>query len=219
MSNNIRVKGFDDISFWQEDGIGLIVLRSSNEGLITHNAIDELISAVGTASIDDNVKSIAITGQNNQFSTGLFHKENSLAEITSILNSTSTLVSMIYSFEKPVFSILSGDALDIGYELALLTDAILSSKDAKVGFRPGYQFVLGGSMTSARFRNFAILESKAGSNVDRVFNKDSLLEDSKAFIKENEGYPYHLLRKRTMADLRTALLEEKEYLTKRLIQE
>ena len=217
MSNNIRVKGYDDISFWQEDGIGLIVLRSSNEGFITHNTINELISAIGTASIDDDVKSIAITGHNNQFSRGLFLEEKSLSEISSVLESTSTLISMVYSLEKPVFSVLSGDAIDLGYELALMTDAVLSGEEVKVGFNPGYRFMLGGSMTSSRFRSFTISEAKSGSNVDRVFQKDSLLENAKEFIKENEGFSYHLLRKRTMSDLRTAILEEREYATRSLM--
>lgn len=214
--NNVRVKGFKDITFWQDSGIGLIVLRSDPQGLVNWNAIGELVASIGTASIDDNVEAVALTGINENFSTGLKVEEDNMETARAILESTNSLVSLIYSLEKPIFSILSGNTLNAGYELALLSDAIMSHDQNKVGFDPGYNFTSGGSITSLRFRNrLDISSAEAGKNVDFILPKDTLLEDAKKFILDHKDFDYHLVRRRTMRGLRESMLEERENFIRR----
>lgn len=214
--NNVRVKGFKDITFWQDSGIGLIVLRSDENGLVNGNAIGELVAAIGTASIDDKVEAVAITGLNENFSTGLKVERNDLDTVRAVLDSSNSLVSLIYSLEKPIFSILSGDATNMGYEIALLSDVILSHNGNRVGFDAGYNFIAGGSITSVRFRNkFEASIAEEGRNVDRVLPKDTLLEDAKNFILEHKDFDYHLVRRRAMRGLRESMLEERENFMRR----
>ncbi len=214
--SDVRVKGFYDITFWQDAGIGLIVLRSDDDGMINVNALAELVAALGTASIDDNVKAVAITGMNNHFSTGIKGDSVDRKTAEEIFSHSNSLLSLIFSLEKPVFSVLPGDATDAGYEIALLGDRILAADGAKVGYSRGHGFLVGGSITTGRFRdNLSIAEASEGKNVDTVLPRDTLLEDAKKYILENQGYDFHLIRRRFMRGLRESLLEEKEsYLRK-----
>ncbi|AKA49607.1 hypothetical protein IX51_11390 [uncultured archaeon] len=209
--NNVRVKGFNDITFWQDSGIGLIVLRSDDNGLINWNAINELVAAIGTASIDDKVKSIAVTGMNEHFSVGLKADSTDFETAKAILESANSLISLIYSLEKPVFSVLSGDAIDAGYELALLGDVVISHEENRVGFNRGYNFSIGGSITVQKFRNkLDLCDASEGSNVDVLLPKDKLLDEAKKYILNHQDYSYHLLRRRSMRGLRESILEERE---------
>lgn len=209
--NNVRVKGFKDITFWQDGGIGLIVLRSDDSGLVNWNAIPELVAAIGTASIDDKVESIAITGLNENFSRGLKAETIDMDTARDILDSSNSLISLIYSLEKPVFSILSGDAIDAGYEIALLADIIISHGENKTGFNRGYKFSIGGSITASKFRSrLSVSNAEEGKNVDVIFPKDKLLDDAKKYILEHQYFDYHLLRRRSMRGLRESILEERE---------
>lgn len=214
--NNVRVKGFKDITFWQDNGIGIIVLRTDDKGLVNWNAVGELIASLGTASIDENVKAIAITGINENFATGMKAEENNIETAQAILDSANSLISLIYSLEIPIFSILSGDAIDCGYEIALLSDVLIAHKGAKVGFSKGYNFTLGGSITALKFRNnLDVTEVSEGKNVDIVLPKETLLQDAKEYILEHRDYNYHLLRRRSMRGLRESILEERESFLKR----
>ncbi len=209
--NNVRVKGFKDITFWQDGGIGLIVLRSDQGGLVNWNAISELVAALGTASIDDKVTSIAITGLNENFSSGLKSETADMETAMAILDSANSLISLVYSLEKPIFSILSGDAIDAGYELALMSDVVISHSENKVGFTSGYNFTVGGSITAGRFKNaLSVSSAEEGKNVDVVLPKDTLLDDARKYVLEHQGYNYHLLRRRAMRGLRESILEERE---------
>lgn len=216
--SDIRVKGYDDITFWQEEGIGLIVLRSPDNGLLRPNVINELITSLGTAAIDDKVKAIGMTGINDNFSRGISMENITIIEAQQLLESTNALASIIYSIEKPIFSILNGNAIDAGYEIALLTDVIISSNSAKVGFSPNHKFILGGSLTLSRFRRLQINEAEEGKNVDKVFNRENLLNDSKDYILQNLGYDYHLIRRNLMRDLKGAMMEERDAFMKNALK-
>lgn len=214
--NNVRVKGFKDITFWQDSGIGLIVLRSDPQGLVNWNAIGELVASLGTASIDDKVEAIAITGLNENFSTGLKVEQNNIETAREILDATNSLVSLVYSLEKPIFSILSGHSVNAGYEIALLSDVIMSHDQNKVGFDMGYNFTSGGSITSLRFRNrLDVSMAEERKNVDLVLPKETLLEDAKKFILDHKDFDYHLVRRRAMRGLRESMLEERENFIRR----
>ncbi len=209
--SDVRVKGFYDITFWQDEGIGLVVLRSDDQGLIRGNALAELVAAIGTASFDDQVKSVAITGLNNKFSSGLKEEKIDSETANNIFSNVNSLISLIYSLEKPIFTVLPGDALDTGYEIALLGDIILAAEGTTVGYNSNHVFMAGGSITTSKFRdNFDIREAEAGKNVDVVLPKDTMLEEAKKYIKAHQGYDYHLLRRRSMRNMRESLLEEKE---------
>ncbi len=202
--SDIRVKGFDDVSFWREEDIGLIVIRSSSEGKIRKNTIDELVMALSTASIDPSIKSIAITGQNEVFCREIGNWENP----TELLSSLRALASVIYSLEKPINAIVNGDAIDTGYEIALLCDTIISSPEAKLGFNPSYMFSMGGSLSSLKFNGVEISRATENVNCDYVFPGSDLLGLSKTKIQEICSNNLVLRRKNRLRFVREAVGEE-----------
>ncbi len=202
--SDIRVKGFDDVSFWREEDIGLIVIRASSTGQIRKKTLDELIMALSTASIDSSIKSIAITGQNEVFCRDIGDWENP----TDILNSLRALASIIYSLEKPINAILNGDATDTGYELALLCDTIIASPEAKLGFNTSYMFSMGGSLSSLRFNGIEIAKATEKVNCDYVFPHSDLLGQAKTKIQEICSNNYVLRRKNRLRLIREAVGEE-----------
>lgn len=202
--SDIRVKGFDDISFWREDDIGLIVIRSSSEGQIRKKTLDELIMALSTASIDPSIRSIAITGQNDVFCRDIGDWENP----NDLLSSLRALASIMYSLEKPVSAIVNGDAMDTGYELALLCDSIIASPLAKLGFKTNYMFSMGGSLSSLKFTSFEIAKATEKVNCDYVFPAADLLGVAKEKIQEICSNNLVLRRKNRLRFIREAVGEE-----------
>ncbi|MGC8505411.1 MAG: enoyl-CoA hydratase-related protein [Thermoplasmata archaeon] len=210
--SDIRVSGFNDIIFWQEDGIGIVVIRTNEKGLARRNFINEIIMALTTASTDDAVRSVAITGINNNFLSGMMDEPRTGQELLDFMNSTSTFLSVLYSIGKPVYSILSGDSLDIGREISLATDIIMASDRAMVGYSDGYKFRAGGSITSLRFPMLGVSAAEEHRNVDIVYPGNTLLDSAKKFILSDMGYSRHLMRRTRLRDMRISLLEEREEL-------
>ena len=210
--SDIRVSGFNDIIFWQEDGIGIVVIRTNEKGLARRNFINELIMALTTASTDDAVRSVAITGINNNFLSGMMDDPRTTQELLDFTNSTSTFLSVLYSIGKPVYSILSGDSIDIGREISLATDLIIATDSAKVGYSEGYKFRAGGSITSMRFPMLDVSAAENSRNVDIVYPGGTLLDSAKKFILSDMGYGRHLIRRTRLRDMRISLMEEREEL-------
>lgn len=202
--SDIRVKGFDEVSFWREEDIGLIVIRSTSSGQIHKKTLDELIMALSTASIDPSVKSIAITGQNEQFAKEIVDD----GDPVELLNSARALASIVYSMEKPVIAILNGDALDAGYELALLCDVIISSPESNLGFQKDHMFVLGGSLSSLKYPTFETTKATEHVNCDYVFPAADLLGKAKDKIQEINTNRLVLRRKNRLRFIREAVGEE-----------
>lgn len=202
--SDIRVKGFDDISFWREDDIGLIVIRSSSAGQIRKKTLDELILALSTASIDPSVKTIAITGQNEVFARDIGDWEDP----TEILNSLRALASIIYSLEIPVVAVVNGDAIDTGYELALLCDAVIASPEARLGFNRSYMFAMGGSLSSLKYTALEISRATERVNCEYVFPASDLLGEAKTKIQDINSSKLVLRRKNRLRFIREAVGEE-----------
>jgi hypothetical protein len=213
--SDIRVKGFEDISFWREDEVGLIVIRSSSTGRIRKQTLDELMMAISTASIDSSVESIAITGQNELFANELVGWDKP----GEMLNSLRALASIVYSVEKPLYAIVNGDAIDIGYELALLCDTVISSPEVKLGFNREYMFAMAGSLTSSRFSRTEVKNALEGINCDYIFESTNLLGESKSLIQENSSFKMVLKRKNRMRYIRETLGEEHLAILSRLNEE
>ena len=211
--SDIRVDGYKSISFWQEDNIGLVVLRPDDNSRLETSHISELVTAVGTAAMDDGVKAVAITGLNMRYGTGFNFGDSK--ETENLVEYCGALLSLVYSIEKPVFTIVNGNAIDIGYEIALLGDVVLSSSAIEVGFNPSYTFMLGGSITSSRFKKLERGKVVSGVNVDITCNPESLLDDAKKYIIEHFPFDYPLVRRRRMISFRESLLEEREHFFKR----
>ena len=198
---------FRDIAVWNEDSLGIIVLKSTEDGEVRRSVFSELILALGMASSDENIGAIVLAGLNRNFVSRI----EMCSDLTCLLHTTdslSALLSMVYSSSKPIYTILTGDAVDIGYEVALLGDCVISAEDLRVGVSKNYLFRLGGSVSSLRFSDIALSEPVAGKNVDKIFPRKDLLGDAKKFILDDYWASRPLLRRRKLSDSRIAILEE-----------
>ena len=203
--SNIRVQGYDQISFWQEEGVGVIVLRTNSRGLIGVRGTEELLTALSIASVDREVKSVAITGMNNIFCKGI-EKAKIQDEKKEFLDACTSLATLISSMKKPIFALLNGDAINEGYEIALLCDLIISKKGFSLGVDKGYFFKMGGSLTSLRFRGFKLAKAIERENTDLVLSEDeTFLQDSISIIHREEVYPYPARRNSFMVNLKGVL--------------
>ncbi|MCL4330497.1 MAG: enoyl-CoA hydratase-related protein [Candidatus Thermoplasmatota archaeon] len=209
--SNLRVEGYDDIVFWQEDGIGVIVIKSSAESRARIRFFEEIIMALTAAATDENVRAVAITGMNRNFlKEVVYPDENSIKFRENLTRLASAYLSLIYTMEKNVYTLLNGDSTDIGMEIALSGDVVIASASASLGYSRNWKFCCGGSLTSLRFPALEISQATAGKNCDIVFQSDTFLDESKKFIQRDYGYSRFLMRRRRMDNLRIALLEEKE---------
>ncbi|HLH85730.1 MAG TPA: enoyl-CoA hydratase-related protein [Thermoplasmataceae archaeon] len=211
--SNLRTKGFKWITFWREDSVGVIVIKATSDGMIADEALPELFVALTTAATDDQVKSVALTGQNMTFLKGIIYDKSSVIEM---LDSARALVSVAVTIEKPIYSVVNGTCTDFGYELALLGDCIIAHGGCDIGFSRDYRFIMAGSVTSRRFSPFKVEKAEAGKNVDFVVPADNLLGDSKTMIETLNMLSRANNRRIIMAaDVRNALLAEHYDLMKR----
>ncbi|MFG1414618.1 MAG: enoyl-CoA hydratase-related protein [Thermoplasmataceae archaeon] len=209
MSSNITTHGFHDLSFWKEENIGLIVMRCDSKGRSRQNLFKELLQVVGIAYMDESVRSIAITGINEIFLREIMLDEKDGAA-HEFFDYAHALIRTIYSLNKPVFSLVNGPALGIGYEIALLSDAIISSSSSVMGFPPGYNFVLLGSLTSSRFGVRPVEPARQGINADYVLDHDNFMADAKVKVHELDMLRYSLNRKIRFRGFEEAMLLEKD---------
>lgn len=209
MSSNITTHGFHDLSFWKEENIGLIVMRCDSKGRSRQNLFKELLQVVGIAYMDESVRSIAITGINEIFLREIMLEEKDGAA-HEFFDYAHALIRTIYSLNKPVFSLVNGPALGIGYEIALLSDAIISSSSSVMGFPPGYNFVLLGSLTSSRFGVRPVEPARQGINADYVLDHDNFMADAKVKVHELDMLRYSLNRKIRFRGFEEAMLLEKD---------
>ena len=99
--SNLRVEGYDDIVFWQEDGIGVIVIKSSPESKARLEFFEEIIMALTAAATDEHVRAVAITGMNRNFLKEVVSSEENPVKFRENLSRlTSAYLSMIYALSQ-----------------------------------------------------------------------------------------------------------------------
>lgn len=203
------VHGYKYISFWQENNIGIIAFLTDKNGNIEKGFIEEMLKALSIGITDEKLEALVLTGTDNFF----LSKINNLKQEDNDL--LDALVFMIQSLRIPVFSFLNGSCRDTGYEIALLSDLIFARSDSKIIISENYSPIMGMSLTLTRYPSFRTGNAEVGINCDRIFQRDTFLQDAKASIKEYPKNIYYLLRKRRMNQLSNALLEEKYEILKK----
>ena len=216
--SDIRTDGYNRISFWKEDSIGLIVIRSDKNGNCDQDLFKETLQAVSLAYMDDSVTSIAFTGINEYFLHDVLVDETK-GTFQEFFDMIHTLIRTLSAIRKPIFSVVNGIATGIGYEFALLADAVIASRSAQLGFPQKYSFVCLGSLTSQRFGLRTVSKAAEGKNSDYVFPPNNFLADAKALINELSGLDYPLFRRVRLSNYEPAMLAEKDaYISSRLTE-
>ena len=203
--NNVNVDGFSGISFWRENNLGVIVIKTNKNFNMTRNTIDEIILALTSASLDSEVKAVAFTGQNNYFVNSI---EADDSETLNLLESVRTLSLSLASFDKPVFSLLNGPCKNSGYEISLLTDYMISTTNNEVGFNNDYEFIMGGSVTSQKYKFSVVGIAKENLNVDAVVARENFLGDSVELINRISSRVMVQTRKSRLRHIREVIDDE-----------
>ncbi|MGP6221012.1 hypothetical protein [Caldiplasma sukawensis] len=203
------VHGYKYISFWQENNIGIIAFLTDKEGNIDSGFLEEMLKALSVGIVDEKLDALVLTGTDNFF----LSKINNLTQEDNEL--IDALVFMFQSLRIPIFSFLNGSCRDNGYEIALLSDLIFARSDTKIIISEDYTPRMGMSLTLTKYPSFRTGSAEVGINCDRIFQRDTFLQDAKGAIKEYPKNIYYLLRKRRMFQLSTALLEEKYEILKK----
>ncbi|MCW6168930.1 MAG: enoyl-CoA hydratase-related protein [Thermoplasmatales archaeon] len=203
--NNVNVDGFSGISFWRENNLGVIVIKTNKNFNMTRNTIDEIILALTSASLDSEVKAVAFTGQNNYFVNSI---EADDSETLNLLESVRTLSLSLASFDKPVFSLLNGPCKNSGYEISLLTDYMISTTNNEVGFNNDYEFIMGGSITSQKYKFSIVGIAKENLNVDAVVARENFLGDSVELINRISSRIMVQTRKSRLRHIREVIDDE-----------
>ena len=207
MSNAPKVAGFKEISFWQEDGIGVVTILSDETGKVTISFFEEFLKAISLAITDEKVKTVAITGSNDCFLTGLrnFGKDQTIRYLDMI----TTVASFLAMLDKPVFSLVNGECTDLGVELALLTDVCIAADGARFNISENYSPVMGLSRTISKFPYFMNGDAEVGKNCDVIFPKDTFLDRSNDFILANIRSYMGMARRERLGDINGILSKER----------
>ncbi len=212
MSNAPRVAGFKEISFWQEDGIGVITILSDDQGRVSLLFFEEFLKAISLAITDDKVKAVAITGSNDNFLTGLRKAESN--QSVKYLDMVSTVASFIAMINKPVFTLVNGTCIDIGVELTLLSDVCIARDGAKFEISESYIPVMGLSHTVMKYPVFVNGVSREGKNCDVIFPEEIFLDKANDFILSNIKEYMSIARRERLGDVNGTLSKERSiYLT------
>ena len=129
-----------NLSFSIDGGIGTITLADeTGDNLISTKFLRELKNGLKVFHHSKDVKVILIKGNNQCFSKGIDVKEinnHKTVDVADFLEFGWKVFNKLSEIHKPIISQVSGDALDGGFELTLLSDLVYASDNAQFGF-PG----------------------------------------------------------------------------------
>lgn len=213
MSKAPRVAGYKEISFWQEDGIGVITILSDDSGNVTPNFFEEILKAISVGIVDEKVKAIAITGSNENFLSGM-RKHESMT-ISDYLEMTSALATFLGTMNKPLFALVNGKCSDMGVEVALLCDTILATEKVEFNISEHYLPTMGLSRTIQRFSHFRKGRPVEGMNCDVILPEETFLDESSKYILSHTNTYLVMMRQDKLRDFNNIInFEQKMFLTK-----
>lgn len=199
-------KRFETILVERRERVGLITLnRPKSLNALNARMAVEVLSALRSFDVDDNVGAIVIAGNPRAFAAGADIAEladKSLVDLRD--NDPFASWDEVRRIAKPIIAAVNGYALGGGCELALLCDFILASEDAqfglpeiKLGILPG----IGGSQRLTRAvgkalamdliltgRTIGAAEAKASGLVARVVPVTELLQTTLEAAHTIAGY-------------------------------
>jgi len=129
------------VGFELVDGIATVTLNRPHKlNALTIDLCRELAAVLRTASVDERVRAIVITGAGRAFCAGadIDHLKallaaNDTATVRELLEIGRTVVEILYSMSKPSIVAVNGPAAGAGAGLALACDFRIASESATIG--------------------------------------------------------------------------------------
>jgi enoyl-CoA hydratase len=129
-----------NLSFSIDGGIGTITLADEKgDNLISTKFLRELKNGLKVFHHSKDVKVILIKGTEKCFSKGIDLKDvdnHKNVDVADFLEFGWKVFNKLSEIHKPIISQVTGDALDGGFELTLLSDLVYASSNSSFGF-PG----------------------------------------------------------------------------------
>jgi len=121
----------------KKDGIATITINRPKVNIMNEETVLEIISRLGDAGKDEDVKVVVITGAGEKaFCAGLdltTMKDINVIKAVEITRRGQKLTLAIEELGKPVIAAINGYALGGGLELAMACDIRIASENARVG--------------------------------------------------------------------------------------
>lgn len=126
---------YKNILVEQEGAIGIVTLnRPKVLNALSHDLMDELVTALEIFDHDDNIRVIILTGSERAFAAGADIGEMSEETTISIMQKDRFATwDKVRKIKKPIIAAVSGYALGGGCELMMTCDIIIASESAQIG--------------------------------------------------------------------------------------
>jgi enoyl-CoA hydratase len=130
--------GFENILFKKERGIATITInRPKSLNALSGETLSEMISALDDAKKDESVRVIVFTGTGDRsFSAGADLKDvkdGNALKMRDFLGKFGELSDVLMNLGKPTIAAVNGLAFGGGCELAISSDIVIASEDARFG--------------------------------------------------------------------------------------
>jgi len=137
----VQEKDFGVVKVTRKDRYAVVTLnRPDKLNALSPELLEDFIVAWRDVSVDDDVRSIIITGAGESFSAGgdVVKDINPLremgpAEFHKYFSQAEVLYRSVIELEKPVIAAINGFAVGAGLDLALSADIRIAADDAKMG--------------------------------------------------------------------------------------
>ena len=203
--------GFDRIEYEVTDGAAIVTIdRPDKLNALDEQALDEIEECLDDAERTDDVRVVAVRGNEKAFSSGYDIGGDDDSEVTDLTVDdwldrmrSYPLLPKIYELDLPVIAAVDGYALAGGCNLALICDltfvterAKLGYSDARMGGLPAHfihPFVMG-SLKHARelYYSGKMVSGEEAARmgmVNRAVAHDSLMDEVWAEIEEIKKTP------------------------------
>ncbi len=147
-----------------EDRIAQVIIDRPKVNALNESVVDELHQCFNKLALDDEVKSIVLSGEGSFFSFGLDVPEfysYSKEEFLGFMFRFSSLLKALFLFPKPVVGALNGHAIAGGCMLAMTCDyRLMVSEKAKISLN---ELTFGSTLfsTGVEMLRFLIGDNKA----------------------------------------------------------
>jgi enoyl-CoA hydratase len=132
---NMTDANYKNILVEQDGSIGIVTLnRPKVLNALSHELMDELVTALEAFDRDDKIRVIILTGSERAFAAGADIGEMSDETTISIMQKDRFATwDKVRKIKKPIIAAVSGYALGGGCELMMTCDIIIASESAQIG--------------------------------------------------------------------------------------
>ncbi|KAA3601494.1 MAG: cyclohexa-1,5-dienecarbonyl-CoA hydratase [Calditrichaeota bacterium] len=110
-----------------------IILDSPKGNVLDGEMMSEILSVLQNEATDKNVKALIFKAEGKHFSFGASVPEHTKDKVGEMLTAFHAIFKEMVKLCKPTFSVVQGQCLGGGMELAIFSNWIFASSDAKFG--------------------------------------------------------------------------------------